>query len=338
MQHNSGSNEANGSKPSLMSKPSFNTKPGGDAQEPSILSSVKGAPAVATSSASKSSKFKIFTLGVLAVAAAYFGYQYMLASQQPSKPNLKANVIIDEKADEAFKSPSAVAKLPSAPMDTSATVAAVAPEAAAQIINEPSPVKPAAVSAATSATTSAGAVTSPESKITTALEDGVKPPPAALEKALASSVPAKTPSQPAVASKAPPAKVVADAGSGKPAATPGNKPASTATAPSADKDVNLIAALLSHGTGATPKSKTAAVPNTTSTSKQAGAPAAAAATAATTTAEPANASLDATTLALKQCGELGFLEREVCRVKTCNNQWETNAACKATMSTASARP
>jgi hypothetical protein len=338
MQHNSGSNEANGSKPSLMSKPSFNTKPGVDAQEPSILSSVKGAPAVATTSASKASKFKIFTLGVLAVAAAYFGYQYMLASQQPSKPNLKANVIIDEKADEAFKSPSAVAKLPSAPMDTSATVAAVAPEAAAQIINEPAPVKPAAVSAAASA----GAGTSPESKITTALEDGVKPPPAALEKALASSVPAKTPGQSAVASKAPPAKVVADAGSGKPAAASpsnnpaGNKPASTATAPSADKDVNLIAALLSHGTGATPKSKTAAAPNTTSTSKQAGAPAAAA--AATTTAEPANASLDATTLALKQCGELGFLEREVCRIKTCNNQWETNAACKATMSTASARP
>jgi hypothetical protein len=332
MQHNSGSNEANGSKPSLMSKPSFNTKPGGDAQEPSILSSVKGAPAAATSGASKSSKFKIFTLGVLAVAAAYFGYQYMLASQQPGKPNLKANVIIDEKADEAFKSPSAVAKLPSTAMDTSATVATAAPEAAAQIINEPAPAKPAAANAVTGA--------SPESKITTALEDGVKPPPAALEKALASSVPAKTPGQPAVASKAPPAKVVADAGSGKPAAAspsnnpPGNKPASTATAPSADKDVNLIAALLSHGTGSTPKAKTAAAPNTSSTSTQAAAPAAA--TAAT--AEPANASLDATTLALKQCGELGFLEREVCRVKTCNNQWETNAACKATMSTASAKP
>ena len=161
-------------------------------------------------------------------------------------------------------------------------------------------------------------IASAESKITTALEDGVKPPPAALEKALVSPTPAKAPSD----------KVVAKAGTGKPAdATPNNKPVSTATA--ADKDVNLIAALLSHGTGATPKTKSASAATAATASSTGSAPAA--------TTEPASASLDATTLALKQCCELGFLEREVCRIKTCNNQWETNAACKATMSTANAK-
>ena len=78
------------------------------------------------------------------------------------------------------------------------------------------------------------------------------------------------------------------------------------------------------------KPKAAAAP-----SASASAPASA---AVSPNAEPASASLDATTIALKQCAELNFIEREVCRVKTCNNQWETNAACKATMSTASAKP
>jgi hypothetical protein len=291
-----------------MSKPSFSSKQGDDMQEPSILSSVKGvsatAAAGAAASAPKSSKFKLLTLSALAIAAGYFGYQYMLASQQPSKPVAKATVIIDEKADEAFKSSSTAAVLPSTGKDASVTVAAAQPEAAAQIINEPAPAKPPIASA--------------ESKITTALEDGVKPPPAALEKALVSPTPAKAPSD----------KVVAKAGTGKPAdATPNNKPVSTATA--ADKDVNLIAALLSHGTGATPKAKSASAATTATASSTGSAPAA--------TTEPASASLDATTLALKQCGELGFLEREVCRIKTCNNQWETNSACKATMSTANAK-
>lgn len=320
MQHKSDSSGASTSKPSLMSKPSFSSKQAGDTEEPSILSSVKSSSAtpVAVGSAPKTSKFKLITVGAVAITAAYFGYQYTLGTQQSTKPNAKSSVIIDEKAEAPAKTQPLATAQPSSTVSNNAApnAVALAPEAAAQIINEPAPSKP--------------TIANSEGKLTAALEDGVKPPNAAIEKALASPAPALATAKPSGAenrtaiAKVPPAKATAN----KPAeASANNKAAGT---PAADKDVSLIAALLSHGTGVAAKPKAAAAP-----SASASAPASA---AVSPNAEPASASLDATTIALKQCAELNFIEREVCRVKTCNNQWETNAACKATMSTASAKP
>ncbi len=318
MQHKSDSSGASMSKPSLMSKPSFSSAQAGDTVEPSILSSVKSlsATSAAVGSAPKTSKVKLIALGVLAMAAAYFGYQYTVGAQQSSKPNSKSSVITDEKAEALSKTqaPAAAQSSSTVSSDAAPNAVALAPEAAAQIINEPVPSKP--------------TIANSEGKLTAALEDGVKPPSAAIEKALASPASALATAKPAGAesktaiAKAPPAKAT----SNKPAeASASNKAAGTSAA---DKDVSLIAALLSHGTGVAAKPKAAAA-------SSASAPAS---SAASPNAEPASASLDATTIALKQCGELNFVEREVCRVKTCNNQWETNAACKATMSTASAKP
>jgi hypothetical protein len=328
MQHNLGSKDVNATKPSLMSKPSLDAKLSSGTQEPSILSNALGAKSATASasasaiSAPKSSKFTLFAVSALALGAAYFGYQYMVASQKPDKSYAKATAIVDEKANEASKSALASTALPNLGKDTSVAVAVVAPEAAAQIINEPAPIKPVAPAA--------------ESKITTALENGVKPPPAALEKALVYPAPSKAPDLPAASSaavKTSPGKPVATSSAAKLAeATANNKPASTVATP--DKDVSLIAALLNHGVGPAPKVKADS------------APAVSTASAATVTAEPTSANVsatvsapaEATTAALKQCGELGFLEREICRVRTCNNQWETNAECKAMMPAASAKP
>jgi hypothetical protein len=327
MQHNSSSSETSTPKPSLMSKPSLSSKQAGDIQELSILSSVKSSSvtSAAINNSPKASRFKLMAVGLLAILATYFVYQYTLSIQQQGEPNSRPSVIANEKAEATLKNtPIAAAQSPATATvssDLSPTVAVVAPEAAAQIINEAA-TQPAPVNS--------------EGKLTAALEEGVKPPDAAIEKALASAAPAKTVEAPAIAAKpsatekssatkpktitakAPAAKAVAN----KPAeASANNKPVGTTAA---DKDVNLIAALLSHGTGATPKAKSATAPNTSAS--------------AGSSAEPANASLDATALALKQCGDLNFIEREACRFKACNNQWETNAACKATMSAASPKP
>jgi hypothetical protein len=333
MQHNLGSKDVNATKPSLMSKPSLDAKLSGGTQEPSILSNALGAKSATASasasaiSAPKSSKFTLFAVSALALGAAYFGYQYMVASQKPDKSYAKATAVVDEKANEASKSALASTALPNSGKDTvlskdTAPVAVVAPEAAAQIINEPAPIKPVAPTA--------------ESKITTALENGVKPPPAALEKALVYPAPSKAADQsaaPSAAAKTSPGKPAATSSAAKLAeATANNKPASTVATP--DKDVSLIAALLNHGVGPAPKAKADSAPSVSTAS------------AATVTAEPTSANVsatasapaEATTAALKQCGELGFLEREICRVRTCNNQWETNAECKAMMPAASAKP
>jgi trimeric autotransporter adhesin len=329
MENNPASVETSAAKPSLMSKPSLNPASTSSVDEARILSSLSGAPAPAPAPTGSSWALKSLLLLVAGGALAYGGFQYF---SQQSAPKAKPYVIIDEKADSTAQS--APATQPPLAKDTSPIAGAASTEAA-QIINEPAP--------------STG-------KLTAALEDGVKPPKAALEKALESSAPVSAASamaaaKPAVTLSTPvstdPAKDLAAktaAAKADPVATQAaptavaaaaqaktTKPAAPADkTPSADKDVSLIAALLTHNSSANSAAKPAA-PGATATSP---APAKAAASApAPTNYNATDSNADATTIALKKCGDLNIFEREVCRVKTCNNQWESHPACKAALNT-----
>jgi trimeric autotransporter adhesin len=319
MENNPASVETSAAKPSLMSKPSLNPASTSSLDEARILSSLSGAPAPAPAPTNSSWVLKSLLLLVAGAALAYGGFQYF---SQQSASKAKPYVIIDEKADSTAQSAPA-AQSPLA-KDTS-PIAVTAPNEAAQIINEPAP--------------STG-------KLTAALEDGVKPPKAALEKALESSAPvsaasamaaakpAVTLSTPASADRAkadPVATQAAPTAVAAAAQTKTTKPAAPADkTPSADKDVSLIAALLTHNSSANSAAKPVAA-GATATSP---APAKAAASApAPTNYNATDSNADATTIALKKCGDLNIFEREVCRVKTCNNQWESHPACKAALNT-----
>jgi hypothetical protein len=352
MENNQAPTESSANRPSLMSKPSLSPVNKEAALDDSrILSNLNNPSTTAPAfgqPAKKSSSFKTLLFVLLGAGVVAFGYQYFnILQTQGAKSNPKPYVIIDEKAEDAGRpaktatapSAAAAAAVASAPVAVVAMVG-TAPNEAAQIINEPIP-KAEAPSTA---------------KLTIALEDGVKPPPAVLSKALEGkasandsqasinnplgalkgSPAAAAPGQATQAQAAPamaatsaaktevakvePAKV-ADPVVAK--AAPRAAPAAVDRKPDGDKDVNLIAALIAN----TPTGKPA--PAATAAAPAAGA--AAAKTAAPVSPAPAYAASDATSLALKQCGELNIFEREVCRVKTCNNQWETNAACKASL-------
>ncbi len=332
MENNPASVETSAAKPSLMSKPSLNPASVGSVDEARILSSLSGAPAPAPAPTGSSWVLKSLLLLVAGAALAYGGFQYF---SQQTAPKTKPYVIIDEKAESSAQS-TPVAPPPSA--KEASTIVGTAPNEAAQIINEPVP--------------STG-------KLTAALEDGVKPPKAALEKALESSAPlsaasAMAAAKPAVTLSTPasadPAKDLAAktavakadlvATQAAPTAvaaaapTKTTKPAAPADkTPSADKDVSLIAALLTHNSSANSSAK----PTTAGAVAPSPAPAKAAASApAPTNYNATDSSADATTIALKKCGDLNIFEREVCRVKTCNNQWESHPACKAALNTGAA--
>lgn len=280
-----------------------------------ILSSLKMPSYDAGQSAAtpKKSLFKFAVLALAVGAAVFVGYQSLATNPKSDTPPIelamaggtaasqKSNPIIEEKAESAT---------PVTPLVPAPVTPAPAAAEAAQIINE-----------APAATNSA--------KLTEALEEGVKPPKAALQKALEVKSPATsaaaTVAAPKVAAEpaAPRATAPAVAKATPPVATALNKPTSEA-----DKDINLIAALLTHNnTTVAPTAKPTAAnteakkPNATASADKpllmAAAPAA-----------------QSTETLLKQCAELGFIEREVCKMKTCSNLWSTDAACKATLPSA----
>ena len=209
-----------------------------------ILSSLKmpAYDAGQTAAAPKKSWFMLPALVLAGGAAAFVGYQYFAGQSKSSKPPVelamagnaaagkKSNPVIEEKAEPpAPAAPAAIA--PVAPVPAAAE--------AAQIVNEPPAAKtPVATS---------------QAKLTEALEEGVKPPNAALQKALE----VKSPATGAAAAAATPApKVAAEPAAPKvasPAPAKAAAPAATAQKKStsdAEKDINLIAALLTHNNAA----------------------------------------------------------------------------------------
>jgi hypothetical protein len=286
--------DAKAAKPTLMGQPALTPLADDGDSNARILSDVKVDPsAAARGHASRTgSTFKAIGALGLAAVVAFFGYQYlsgtanegMLATD--TKPaNAKAakaqNPIIDEQA----------APLPAA---------VAAPQEAAQIVNDVDAAK-------------AAPPANSEAKLTAALEEGVKPPKATIQKALESKQSAKSQSTQKVVTTTKAVDKV---------------PSAIATK---DKDVNLLAAIITHNTApvASTEVKQLAVARTgpPSIAKPAGET-----TLIDTAPAPASSGAQSAEAQLKKCNELGFFDRELCRVKTCSNLWETNAACKATLS------
>ena len=170
-----------------------------------------------------------------------------------------------------------------------------------------------------------------QGKLSSALEAGVKPPPATLEKALARNV-AKEPTPkaatatatvPAIAvlvNKKPTAATVAPATQAvKPPATAAATAAKAAPAAAAgfDKDVTLLAAVVTH-------INTQAAIKTPVTGKTD-----AASAAAGPDAIEQLINKESVEAKLKRCSLLGFLEGELCRMTTCFGQSDKEPACKS---------
>ena len=218
-------------------------------------------------------------------------------------------------------------------------------EQAAQIVNDPKSVTPPTATA--------------ETKLTDALEKDVKPPEAAIQKALESkpklaakadaapkkkadgtlTAKANTTSNPAngraASNAAPKAGVSSSVASTASSKTPTN---------ASDRDINLIAALLAHNaanpTNTKPQSavKVSTGASATSTSAPLASPTPALKPVPTPTSTSTSsksvvaARSDTNDSVLKQCEGLDFLQREVCRLKVCDKLWETDSSCKATLS------
>jgi hypothetical protein len=296
-------------KPTLMGRPNLTPIADDGDAEARILSNLKIEPSnkPPSNAGQKSSTIKTLAVLSLGAAAAFFGYQYvsepahrglLSAANQSTATNAAKgqSAVIDEKA---VPLPATIASAPvaaAAPLEAAPVAVAAATEAA-QIVNEPS-----------------------ASKLTVALEEGVKPSKAAIQKALEAKETSKVQTVP---------KPVA------PVTTNEKNPTVVATK---DKDVNLLAALITHNNGPAAPTEVKQAAVTKSNAALVTKPTSAVTAPEKATPTPVAASPQTTESQLKQCGELGFFEREVCRMKTCNNLWETNAACKASLSPNAATP
>ena len=168
-----------------------------------------------------------------------------------------------------------------------------------------------------------------QSKLSSALEAGVKPPPATLEKALARNA-ANEPSPKAVTATVPAIAVLVNKKPTAVAAAPAIqavKPPATAAATAAkaapaaaagfDKDVTLLAAVVTH-------INTQAAIKTPVTGKTD-----AASAAAGPDAIEQLINKESVEAKLKRCSLLGFLEGELCRMTTCFGQSDKEPACKS---------
>jgi hypothetical protein len=306
--------DAKAVKPTLMGRTTV-TPIADDEGEIRILSNLKTQPLAKAPRGieQKSSTLKTLAVLSLAAAAVFFGYQYVsgtanlglggVANQSSSAKLAKGqgqNPVIEEKALALSTAAASAAPIASTTPDAAHIAVTTVPEAA-QIVNEPGIAK--AVPPANS-----------ESKLTTALEEGVKPPKATIQRALEAKDTTKAQSAP----KAQTAGVIAEK---KPSVVAGK-----------DKDINLLAAFVTHNNAPTAvtevKQPVVAKNNATSTVKITNVGTA----PEKPTATPTTSIVQTTESQLKQCSELGFFEREICRMKTCNTLWETNAACKASLS------
>ena len=312
-----------------------------------ILSSL-GSSKGAFSSGSPKSKTSVFTFAVLmliSAGAAVLGYQYFAnqtnTASSPATLPKTADLAAVAKAETVAKESVAGAGLPAQ---------------AAEIVNElPAPKKP------------KEPTTNAQTQLTDALEKDVKPPSAALEKALESKPGAQVRPGAESAPKTASAVTVKSSGTGdtgtasaststkdlnasskdgvktskttvassssnsnsKQSSGGAGIKASTNTIAAGDKDINLIAALLSHNAASQNAARSTGVKSDTSAKpdvqvKNTNSNAAAEASLKTTGATPVQSSL-------KQCEGLDFFQREICRLKTCDKLWESDLACKATL-------
>jgi hypothetical protein len=310
-----------------------------DTGEESILSSSKmgGLSNKPRSAPLKRSGLKLFAVLGISAAAALFGYQYL--SSSPGGSTL-ASVADNTAAKTSVASAAPASALPGVaspaaaepaapPLSALAAPVAMAPEAA-QIVNEshlPTAMPPA----------------SGEAKLTAALEEGVKPPAIALEKALESKVAEQAPAKVRTSTKAEKASVVAEKKASSASKTQTSDAQKAASAAS-EKDVNLLAALLAHNgdfsiqpnPASRPpvrvKAGTAAAPQKTNALDSPPPEKVARASAAPSREVVERQASESTAALLKRCGALGFIEGELCRVRICSGLWDTDAACKARLS------
>jgi hypothetical protein len=279
--------------------------------------------------------FKFFSVLAISAVAAVLVYQYL--SGGTAEPTL-ASVANDSAGKTSVASAGPVSWLSgtgaarpaieqvespvlTSPPAPSAPVA-MAPDAA-QIINEvhPSPSTPPALS---------------EAKLATALEEGVKPPVAAFKNAPEIATTTSL-AAPQLRSSRQTEKTTSVAG--KKASASSKTPAE---AP--DKDVNLLAALLAHNNGLSgPPGSVArplltAKPDTTPALQKTNAVGLPASEKASRTSTVPSRDVverqasESTSALLKRCGTLGFIEGELCRIRICSGLWDTDAACKARLS------
>ena len=321
-----------------------------------ILSTL-GAPHFVSGSNAKKPKKLFFAAAMLSLAtlaAAVAGYSYFHFANQESNTPRSFDISKNKPAANITSTEPGIKETVVIAESTPAAPSASAMPAA-QIVNEAPPLKPAAESM--------------RGQLTDALEKDVKPPKAAIQKALESKPGSVDKKSSAAAPKATVLKSDAktasktsvkngtattiqasaktnasnNKGSGKAdtnlalkAGTNGassNAIAAKNSGPGGDKDINLIAALLTHNAATQANTlpsgvKSAAVDTTTS----AKANNAGLSPSAGKSLLPARA--ESTESRLKQCEGLDLLQREICKLKTCNNLWDTDASCKATLSSA----
>lgn len=358
MKNNASQADSLKGKPTLLARPKLTQVSDADSvSEYAILSKLDSAQSGnrGKNATQKRPGIKIFAILALVAVAAFFGNQYRrgmssddpLASIAGAKNAIplavaKDGVVIapavmaNQAAASSLASPGASAAATATRVTQAALpappVSPMPAQEAAQIVNEQNlPVAPARAS--------------PESTMTAALEQGVKPAPAALQKALESKPAATarpTAKSQTVAAKSPTvmdrAEKAERTGAAKKAAAE-NKARTMDTA-AADKDVNLLAAVIAHEKnntqGSAPLAKNTA--NTRSTAKTSNA---AVAQASEKPARPpatgnrdvvARGAAEPTDSLLKRCSSLGFLEGQLCRMRICSGQWDTDMACKATLS------
>lgn len=323
-----------GGKPTLIAKPSLSA-PGQQAKEDwadsRILSNSKMGPLIAPHSkkqqsgpatASPSSGLGpklVFAVGGIAVVVigAYF-YLKDLGST-PARIETQETVV-------AAAAPIAL------PEPVQAPEPVPVPEQPAQIVNEPLP-------AATIANTAPATPIAPTpTSLTNALEAGVQPPPAALANALqGNSKPtnkemaakkkadalASKKAGPALARPAPVAQPPATKVATAPAAAQTAAPAAAPVAPltpaavavASEKDISLLAALVAHNNGNTPKPGAEPAP--------------------ANTARPVEESAEAL---LRRCAALEPERQAPCRTKACAGARATEPACKPVVPPGTAAP
>jgi hypothetical protein len=347
LKHSASEPDLSGVRPTLLSKPKLMPlEPAGNGED-SILSASKMG-VLSSKSGSPSNKpvgFTFFAVLAISAAAAFLGYQYL--SSSTGEPTL-ASVANDSAGKTSVASAGPISSLSEAgtgaaspatgqpespllasPPPPSASVA-MAPDAA-QIINEahPSHNTPSATG---------------EGKLAMALEEGVKPPAAALKNALENATPTGA-TAPQLRSSPQTEKTTAVADK-KASATGKARAAGTTKTPAEapDKDVNLLAALLAHNNGVagqpsptvrplvTAKPGTIPAPQKTNAlSSPASEKVARTSTAPSREVVERQAS-ESTAALLKRCGTFGFIEGELCRMRICSGLWDSDAACKARLS------
>lgn len=158
---------------------------------------------------------------------------------------------------------------------------------------------------------------SSQGNLNSALEEGVKPPPAALQKALEAA--------PASAKKEKPAKQASVVHQARKPAEAARKGTRHAAGGQADNDVDLISALVAHSAQADRK-PASGKKDTAATQKLAAKD--------DGKAHERNEDIierrgnESTASLLQRCHALGFIEGELCRWRICSGRWDDDVACK----------